>query len=68
MRSISSRGPIDTLSIFCLSERILDFQNIPVREAFLKPSKCFIVRVGRLDGLDGLTVIERDNFCHIKIP
>ena len=42
IRSISSGGPIDTLSIYCLSKRILDFQNIPLGEAFLKPLIDFI--------------------------
>ena len=45
MRSISSRGPIETLSIYCcLSKRILHFQK-PI--GFLKifePRKCFIPR------------------------
>ena len=36
-RYLTMGGPIDTLSIFCPSERILDFQNIPLEEVFLKP-------------------------------
>ena len=44
IRSISNRGPIDTLSIYCLSERILDFQNMPLGQPFLKPWTRFIPR------------------------
>ena len=44
MRSISSRGPIDTFFIYWLSERISDFQNLSLGEAFLKPLKSFISR------------------------
>ena len=54
MRSISCRGPIETLSIYCcLSKRILHFEK---PEGFLnifEPRKCFLWRMDGWDGLDG---------------
>ena len=44
MRNISSRGPNDIVSTYCLRERILDFQNMYLGEAFLKTWKYFIPR------------------------
>ena len=44
IRSISSRGPIDTLSIYCLSERILHFQKSIGFLKIFEPRKCFIPR------------------------
>ena len=45
IRSMSSRGPIDTLSIYCcLSERILHFKKSIGFLKIFKPRKCFIRR------------------------
>ena len=53
IRSISSRGPIVFTYVLILGRKgILDFQNMPLGEAFLKPWKCFIV-TGWTDGMDG---------------
>ena len=48
IRSISSRGPIDTLSIYCLSERILDFFFLMGKSPF------FNIEMFYLMGWDGM--------------
>ena len=66
IRSISSRGPIDTLSIYCLRERILHFQKSIGFLMIFEPRKCFPRREIRSIFSGGPNVFTCDLFYNRK--